>query len=92
MGIIFKKEEKNRIDLPVLFQIILPFEALSAHLTAERYFWTFVAALVYHQVVRLGESTLTVLADVFAFGPHFSAEFSTAHVVVQLHYRKHSDS
>ena len=74
----------------MLFEVVLPLEALAADLAAERQLGALVAPLVYHQVVRLGEPALAVLADEFALGSHLSAEFSVAHVVIQLHYREHS--
>lgn len=76
-------------NIPVLFQIILPLEALPADLAAERQLWTLVRPLVYHQIVALGESALAVLAYELAFRTHLPAELSAAHVVLNLHYRKH---
>lgn len=45
------------IDLPVLAEIIRSFEMFAAHLARKCNLWTFVCALVDHQVVRFGESS-----------------------------------
>lgn len=73
----------------MLFKIILALEALPADLAAERQLGTLVRPLVYHQIVALGESALAVLAYELAFRTHLPAELSAAHVVLNLHYRKH---
>lgn len=78
---------KFELSLPVLFQIILSFEILPTNLANESQ-WI-VGPLVYHQVVAFGEPPLAILANVFAFGAHFSTELSTTHVVLDLHDRKH---
>lgn len=77
------------LDLPVLFEVVLALEALPADLAAERQLGTLVRPLVYHQIVALGEPALAVLAYELAFRTHLPAELSAAHVVLNLHYRKH---
>lgn len=73
----------------MLLEVVLPLEALAADLAAERQLGALVRPLVYHQVVALGEPALAVLADELAFSTHLPAELSAAHVVLNLHYRKH---
>lgn len=75
--------------LPVLFEVVLSLETLPAHLTTERQLRTLVRPLVYHQIVTFSESALAVLAYELAFRTHLPAELSAAHVVLNLHYRKH---
>lgn len=76
-------------SLPVLFEIILPLEAFPANLATKSDLWTLVRPLVDHEVIWLGEPPLAVLAHELAFRPHLPSELATAHVVVNLHYRKH---
>lgn len=45
--------------------------------------------LMYHQIITFSESALAVLAYKLAFRTHLPAELSAAHVVLNLHYRKH---
>lgn len=45
--------------------------------------------LMYHQIITFCESALAVLAYKLAFCTHLPAELSAAHVVLNLHYRKH---
>lgn len=73
----------------MLFEVVLPLEALTADLTAEGEFGTLVGPLVDHQVVGLREATLAVLADELTLGPHLPAKLTPAHVVLYLHNREH---
>lgn len=73
----------------MLFEVILPLEALPTNLAAERQFRTLVRPLVYHQIITFSKSALAVFAYKFAFCTHLPAELSAAHVVLNLHYRKH---
>lgn len=47
-----------------------------------------MGALVDHQVVRLGEPTLAVLADEFAFWAQFASEIPCV-LFVNLHHGEH---
>lgn len=73
----------------MLFEVVLPLEGTSAHLTAERELGTLVGALVDHEVVALGEPPLAVLADELTLRSHLSPELPTAVVVLDVHNRKH---
>lgn len=75
----------------MLFQIILPLKAFSAHFATKSQFRTFVGAFVNHQVVRFGKPPLAVLAHKLALGPHLSPELVARHVVIYLHYGEHLD-
>lgn len=78
--------------LPVLTEVVRPLKVLAAHLARERHLWTFVGALVDHQIVRLGESALTVFAHVLAFGAHFWAATKIRPAIVfDSHYSEHCD-
>lgn len=72
----------------MLFEIVLPFEALPADLAGERQFGTFVSPFVDHQIVGLVESSLAVFADKLALSTHLPSELSTAHII-DLHYSVH---
>lgn len=80
-------KQKMQSAIPVLFQVVLTFEGLAADLAREGDV-ILVGPLVYHQVVRLGETALAILADEFAFGSHFSAKLPPF-VTVYLHNREH---
>lgn len=62
--------------------IFLPFVVLAAHLARERHLRALVGALVDHQVVRLGEPALAVLAHELALRPHLGTEVAPTVVVV----------
>lgn len=72
----------------MLTQIVLPFEALPAHLAAVGELGALVRALVYHQVVGLGEPTLAILADELALGAQLAPEVPGV-VLVDLHHGEH---
>lgn len=73
----------------MLFEVVLPLETLSAHLTTEREFGTLVRPLVDHEVVGLGEPPLAVLAHELALGPHLSPKLIPGDVVINLHDGEH---
>lgn len=75
--------------LPVLFEIILSFERFTANFARERYV-ILVRPLVYHKIIRFGESSLTIFADEFAFRPHFAPELPPL-IGLHLHNREHLD-
>lgn len=72
----------------MLAQIVLPFETLPADLTAEGELRTLMSALMYHQVVRLGEATLAVFAHKLAFWPQLAPKVPCV-VFVNLHHSEH---
>lgn len=80
-------------NLPLRADIFLPFVVLAAHLARERHLRALVGALVDHQVVRLGEPALAVLAHELALWPHLRAEVAPTVVVVvdsqrrEIHFR-----
>lgn len=80
--------------VPVLLEIVLPLEGLSADLAGEGHV-DLVAALVDHEVVGLGEAPLAVLADVLlvrrALGAHLlpPAELPAVPLCLHRHYREH---
>lgn len=76
---------------PVLTQIITLLEVFAADLTGVGNLWGFVGALVYHQVVRLGETPLAILANELTLGAHLATEIRPAVIVVDSHYSKHFD-
>lgn len=71
----------------MLLEVVLTLERLAADLTREGDV-VLVTALVDHQVVRLGEATLAVLADELALGPHLASELPPV-VTLHLHNREH---
>lgn len=73
----------------MLFEVVLALEAPSADLAAEGELWALVGSFMDHEVVRLGELPLAVLADEFVLWAHFSTELAPTNVVVNLYYRKH---
>lgn len=72
----------------MLAQVVLSFETLPAHFTAERELGRLMGAFVDHQVVRLRESSLAVLADELAFWAQFASEIPCV-VLVNLHHGEH---
>lgn len=94
-----KRDRCSRIVLPspsppqalttsVLAQIVLSLETLPANLAAEGELRALMGPFVYHQVVRLGEPTLAVLADELAFWAQFASEIPCV-VLVNLHHGEH---
>lgn len=91
-----KKKEKTRIKkrggVPVLLEIVLPLEGLSADLAGEGHV-VLMAALVDHEVVGLREAPLAVLADELyrALGAHLlpPAELPAVPLCLHRHYREH---
>lgn len=75
----------------MLTQIITLLEVFAADLTGVCYLGGFVRALVYHQVVRLGETPLAILANELTLGAHLATEIRPAVIVVDSHYSKHFD-
>lgn len=75
----------------MLLEVVLALEGLAAHLAGEGDV-VLVTALVDHQVVGLGEATLTVLAHKLALGPHLAPELCPPVVTLYLHNREHVDS
>lgn len=79
-------------SVPVLLEIVLPLEGLSADLAGEGHV-VLMAALVYHEVVGLGEAPLAVLADELyrALGAHLlpPAELPAVPLCLHRHYREH---
>lgn len=71
----------------VLLQVVLPLEGLAAGLAGEGDV-VLVRALVDHQVVRLGEAALAVLAHELALGAHLASELSPL-VRLNGHYGEH---
>lgn len=71
----------------MLFQVVLALESLSAGLARERNV-IFMSALVDHQIVGLGESSLAIFAHKFALGPHFAPKLATL-VRLNGHYGEH---
>ena len=61
-------ESESRPDLPVVPQVILPSEGLSANVARVRPL-VGVRSLVYQQIIALGELAATELADELLFGP-----------------------
>lgn len=76
---------------PVLTQIITLLEIFAADLTGICYLWGFVRALVYHQIVWLGETPLAILANELTLRTHLATEIRPAVIVVDSHYSKHFD-
>lgn len=75
-------------DLPMLTQVILPLETFPTDLAAKGQLRALVGALVYHQVVGLGESALAVLADELALGAQFTPKVPCV-ILVDLHHGEH---
>jgi len=79
-------------SVPVLLEIVLPLEGLSADLAGEGHV-VLMAALVDHEVVGLGEAPLAVLADELyrALGAHLlpPAELPAVPLCLHRHYREH---
>lgn len=75
----------------MLTQIITLLEVFAADLTGVGNLWGFVGAFVYHQVVRLGETPLAILANELTLGAHLATEIRPAVIVVDSHYSKHFD-
>lgn len=75
--------------LPVLTQIVLPFEVFAADFARVRDLRALVGALVYHEVVRFGEAPLAVFTNELALGPHLPTEVRPTVIVINSHYRKH---
>lgn len=73
----------------MLFEVILPLEEFAANLAGEGDV-LFVRPLVDHEVVGLGEASLTVLANELALDAHLSPELPPV-VRLHLHHRKHLD-
>lgn len=72
----------------MLTQVILPLETFPTDLAAEVQLRALMGALVYHQVVRLGESALAVLANEFALGAQFTPKVPCM-ILVDLHHGEH---
>lgn len=72
----------------MLLQVVLPLEGLATRLARERDV-VLVRALVDHEVVGLGEATLTILADELALGAHLTPEFRPPLVRLHLHDGEH---
>lgn len=79
------------LNSPVLTQIITLLEVLATDLTGICYLWGFVRALVYHQIVGLGETPLAILANELTLRTHLATEIRPAVIVVDSHYSKHFD-
>lgn len=79
----------DAINSPVLTQIILPREQLAAALARERDLLALVRALVYHQIVRLGEAPLAELAGELALWSHLTTKVRPTIIVINSHHRKH---
>lgn len=79
----------NTLGTSVGAEVVLSFEVLAAHLTGERHLRALVGALVDHQVVRLGEPALAVLAHKLALWPHLATEVGPTVVIVNSHHREH---
>lgn len=75
----------------MLAQVVALLEVLAADLARVGDLGGLVGALVDHQVVRLGESPLAVLANELALRTHLAAEIGPAVIVVDSHYSKHFD-
>lgn len=84
--------DKKRGGVPVLLEIVLPLEGLSADLAGEGHV-VLMAALVDHEVVGLREAPLAVLADELyrALGAHLlpPAELPAVPLCLHRHYREH---
>lgn len=74
----------------MLAQVVLSLEALPAHLTAVAQFRALVGPLMDHQVVRLGEPSLAVLAHKLALRTQLASEVAAV-VLVYLHHGEHLD-
>lgn len=87
----YSKEYSGR-NVPVLLEVVLPLEGLSADLTGEGHV-VLMAALVDHEVVGLREAPLAVLADELyrALGAHLlpAAELPAVPLCLHRHYREH---
>ena len=84
---------KTKCDsVPVLLEVVLPLEGLSADLAGEGHV-VLMAALVDHEVVGLREAPLAVLADELyrALGAHLlpPAELPAVPLCLHRHYREH---
>lgn len=79
----------NTLGTSVGAEVVLSLEVLAAHLAGERHLRALVGALVDHQVVRLGEPALAVLAHKLALWPHLTAEVGPTVVIVNSHHREH---
>lgn len=88
----FQQFRKICSYLPMLTEIIWPLKMFTAHFTRKCNLWTFVCALMNHQIVWLCKSTLTVFANVFAFGSDFPAKIRPAIIVIDSHYSKHCEN
>lgn len=82
----------NEKMVPVLLEVVLPLEGLSADLAGEGHV-VLMAALVDHEVVGLREAPLAVLADELyrALGAHLlpAAELPAVPLCLHRHYREH---
>lgn len=72
----------------MLLEVVLPLEGLAARLAREGDV-VLVRALMDHEVVRLSEAALAVLADELAFGAHLTAELGPPLVRLHLHDGEH---
>ena len=89
---IYIGKEYSGQNVPVLLEVVLPLEGLSADLTGEGHI-VLMAALVDHEVVGLREAPLAVLADELyrALGAHLlpAAELPAVPLCLHRHYREH---
>lgn len=87
-----RNERRDGVTLPVLLEVVLPLEGLSADLAGEGHV-VLMAALVDHEVVGLREAPLAVLADELyrALGAHLlpPAELPAVPLCLHRHYREH---
>jgi len=74
--------------MPVLFQVVLPFERLAAHFARVGDVIA-MTALVDHQIVGLGETTLAVLADKIGSRCHPAPVGGTPVLGVVGHHSEH---
>lgn len=72
----------------MLLEVVLALERLAARLAREGDV-VLVGALVDHEVVRLGEAALAVLADELALGAHLAPKLRPPLVRLHLHDGEH---
>lgn len=69
----------------MLTEIVRALKVFAAYFTRKGDLWTFVRALMDHQIVGFCESSLAVFADVFAFWAHFTTKV----IALNFQYGKH---
>lgn len=71
--------------LPVLAEVIGALKMFATHFAWEGNLWTFMSALMDHQIVWFCKSSLTIFANIFAFWAHFTTKV----IALNFQYGEH---